>query len=206
MAARYHFGHGKGSVRAKRDWLCALTAKPAFRSGTQCAAKPRAAAGHLARPLVIAAIVLWLLATPRVAANELSSQACRDLVAQRDALAAQGVAANLEKGPAWAQANLNRQQIAEVSRLIGLDETLKFKCPIGFQNAVVAAIDGEDTGLPPLPAALSDRLRQAKADLQRASLRAKRTRQDRSGPNVPLPVRNRLRQTLKPRRVQASSG
>lgn len=103
----------------------------------------------------------------------------------RDAaeLAATGIQAIFDNGPDWAKENATPAQVEGVAKLIALREQLRFSCPVGFDNLVVAAIRGEDGGgPPPLPVRLPEEGRAERTELA-AQARATRSR------GVPLPVR-----------------
>ncbi|MEL6871912.1 MAG: hypothetical protein AAFO62_03760 [Pseudomonadota bacterium] len=137
--------------------------------------------------LVGAAIAIVALPVAAHAAA-LSAEYCRDLDRERKALTAAGVADHIERGPEWAKANLTPKQIGSIGAYIALEEQLKFQCPIGFDNVVVAQIKGDARSQPPIPSALDATVRQAKV----AALTTRTQRRSSRG-EVPLPVRNALR-------------
>lgn len=104
---------------------------------------------------VKAIIATWLLAVSAypVAADMLDAASCKVLLAQKEALDAAGVTEQIALGPKWAADNLDAASIQRIKTYITLEEQILFRCPSGFQNAVVLAIKGQqgDRSAPPLP-------------------------------------------------------
>lgn len=150
--------------------------------------------------LLLAFALAWGGAIPgvgyRASATELSPDDCRALLSKKQALIADGVETHYRRGPAWASANLTPEQIARVGEFIALGEQLAFRCPVGFDNAVVSGIRGTDPAVLP---AVPERL---PADLRLARIRALQARQrdhreSRPG-GVPVPIRNVYRSGRSP--------
>lgn len=75
----------------------------------------------------VAALVVGLGLGDAKAAS-LAKETCDAIDAERAALAASGVSETIQKGAAWAQANLPSIKLKEIERYIGLQEQLLFKC------------------------------------------------------------------------------
>lgn len=116
---------------------------------------------------------------------KLAPEACKLLAERLRSAESGGVKQLFDRGAEWARSNAAPGQIAAVGRYIELNEQLKFRCPVGFDNLVVAAIKGDlDLGAPPLPGRpASDVLATKKA------LMARRRTSRRRISGVPLPVR-----------------
>ncbi len=113
----------------------------------------------------------------------LDGETCRTLLGERDRLVETGAETHLKRGPEWAQQNLTPQQIGRVGALIKLDEQLKFRCPVGFNNEVVAGIRaGRRVAVPPRPIRAP-----SEVHTRRRQIRVQ-TQVRGNGP--PLPLRN----------------
>ncbi|MEL6297455.1 MAG: hypothetical protein AAFQ45_02695 [Pseudomonadota bacterium] len=132
---------------------------------------------------VLGALGVVMSAAPSASAGPLTADYCRELLGQRKALEAEGVAGHVERGPEWAKTNLTPQQIGDIGAFIVLEEQIKFQCPLGFDNVVVAQIKGTARSQPPVPGSPGADIRVAKAAARRQPRKEARR-------GVPLPVRN----------------
>jgi hypothetical protein len=64
----------------------------------------------------------------RADAAPLDAQACDKLEQEQADLAKAGAKQNMAKGPAWAAANLSPDKLAQIERLIEVDEQITFRC------------------------------------------------------------------------------
>ena len=62
------------------------------------------------------------------AAPKLDKETCDQLKSEQATFASSGIAADFEKGAAWAKANLSPDRLREIEHYILLDEQLKFGC------------------------------------------------------------------------------
>ena len=62
-------------------------------------------------------------------AAQLDKLICADLKIEQGLLQQKGVATDMAKGPEWAKANLSRDRMKDIERLIHVDEQLAFRCP-----------------------------------------------------------------------------
>jgi hypothetical protein len=76
-------------------------------------------------PLVLAAAV----SNAPVHAAKLDKPVCDDLKVEQGLLQQKGVASDMVRGPEWAKANLPRERLKEIERLIHVEEQLAFRCP-----------------------------------------------------------------------------
>ena len=128
----------------------------------------------------------------------LDSETCRTLLGERDRLVETGAETHLKRGPEWAQQNLSPQQIGRVGALIKLDEQLKFRCPVGFNNEVVAGIRaGRRVAVPPRPM-------RAPSEVQ-ARRRQIRAQTQVRGNGPPLPLRNDRRGNVRSEASQSNA-
>ncbi|MEO1695168.1 MAG: hypothetical protein AAFR55_08020 [Pseudomonadota bacterium] len=124
----------------------------------------------------------------------LAASHCKVLQGERDQLAERGVADHLRQGPRWAQQNLTPEQIGRVGTFIKLEEQLKFRCPVGFDNDVVTALrDNTRIERPALPTRPAQEVRARRARLLAEA--AQREAAAARAAGVPLPVRNERRGT-----------
>ena len=95
-----------------------------------------------------------------VRSEPLAPEACTAIEAEHAALATAGLPEIVEKGPAWARANLPAEKLKDVKRFIDLREQLLFRCGHDKKRATPATADGEDGAVgaaakaekpPPLP-------------------------------------------------------
>ncbi|MEM1305953.1 MAG: hypothetical protein AAGG99_00355 [Pseudomonadota bacterium] len=124
----------------------------------------------------------------------LAASHCKVLQGKRDQLAERGVADHLRQGPQWAQQNLTPEQIGRVGTFIKLEEQLKFRCPVGFDNDVVSALRSNTRiERPALPTRPAQDVRARRARLLAEAARREAAAARATG--VPLPVRNERRGT-----------
>ena len=64
-------------------------------------------------------------------ADKLDKDACKALKAEQADLIAGGVRSDMERGPEWAAANLTRDRLDEIKRLIEIGDQLEFRCGSG---------------------------------------------------------------------------
>ncbi|MEO1280635.1 MAG: hypothetical protein AAFV69_02750 [Pseudomonadota bacterium] len=99
---------------------------------------------------------------------------CRAQETEREVLHKTGIVADMNKGPAWAKANLSAQRLSQILRYIHLDEQVKFRC--GDVFAEVSVIEAEEAA----------KIAAAKALAAQKAYEAKRAEMLR---NIPNPVR-----------------
>jgi hypothetical protein len=61
-------------------------------------------------------------------AGPLDAETCKGVKAEREALTAHGLEADIAKGPEWGRANLAPERLKEIARYIELTEQLTFRC------------------------------------------------------------------------------
>lgn len=71
-----------------------------------------------------------LLAAPAALAAPLEPAACETLKVEFDSLVAGGAETDMERGPAWAKANLTPDRLGKIERLIAVEEQLSFRCNV----------------------------------------------------------------------------
>jgi hypothetical protein len=79
-----------------------------------------------------------LLAAPHAVAAPLEPAACETLKVEFDSLVAGGAKSDMDRGPAWAKANLTPDRLGKIERLIAVEEQLSFRC--GVQSTAKAVI------------------------------------------------------------------
>ena len=90
------------------------------------------------RPSRIAwGLVVLAAGSAGVSAARLDKGTCNVLKAELAGMVATGVRADMERGPEWAKANLPREKLQNIHRLIELEEQLEFRC--GLSHSRVAA-------------------------------------------------------------------
>lgn len=90
------------------------------------------------RTRLIIAAVLALSSSPAWAMSlEESVSRCGAYEAEQATLMQTGIAADMEKGPAWASANLPANRLQQIMRFIHVEEQLKFRCPEVYASAAV---------------------------------------------------------------------
>lgn len=62
-------------------------------------------------------------------ADPLDEAACTALGSEREKLVAEGLKADMAKGPDWAKANLGPERMKGIEHLIEVEEQLSFRCP-----------------------------------------------------------------------------
>jgi hypothetical protein len=82
--------------------------------------------GHFSLLATVASVALGASAAW---AAPLDEAACTQLKEEHAQLAKGGTKADLDKGPAWAKANLTPERLKEVERYIAVEEQLLFRCP-----------------------------------------------------------------------------
>src|SRR5690606_2874631 len=97
----------------------AMKAGPSRESGE----RNRAMRTH--RACLCAALVL---AASPAAAAPLEPEACAALKAEHKTLVAEGAKSDMDRGPAWAKANLAPERLGKIERLIAVEEQLSFRC------------------------------------------------------------------------------
>lgn len=63
-----------------------------------------------------------------VRAEKLDPAACEALRGEQAGLVAAGVRRDMERGPEWARANLGRDRLQQIAKLMSVDEQLIFRC------------------------------------------------------------------------------
>jgi hypothetical protein len=106
------------------------------------------------RFLVAAALVAPALALDGVHAAPLDAATCGQLKGEQTRMEQGGVRDRMAKGPSWAKANLTADKIAEVRRLIELDEQLLFRC--SARNLIELPADADADPAPAAPGASED--------------------------------------------------
>jgi hypothetical protein len=104
-------------------------------------------------PLALGAV---LAAAPvAVTAAPLDPLACEQLQHKMDALRNAGVEADMERGPAWARANMTSGRLQLISEYIDIDEKLNFRCGLAKRFVLPTTIEGgeEEVPTPGQPAA-----------------------------------------------------
>jgi hypothetical protein len=120
---------------------------------------------------VTLALLLAVAWTARAGAAPLDAEACDKLEQEQADLAKAGAKQNMAKGPAWAAANLSPDRLAQIQRLIEVDEQITFRC-----SQPKAAKPATEAKAPPpkSPAAAADKAEaKAAAPTTKASQPAK---------------------------------
>lgn len=94
---------------------------------------------------------LGLVVPAAALAQPLDPVQCERLQAERDVLQKSGVEADMARGPDWARANLGKDRLAAIGKLIEIDEQLGFRCGLAKQrtNLPVTVEGGEELIGPP---------------------------------------------------------
>jgi len=90
----------------------------------------------LARHALFAALILT--GSSAAWAEALDKHACNVLKVELAGLLAVGVKDDMERGPKWAKANLTKEKLTSIRRLIEVEEQLEFRC--GMNRARVVAV------------------------------------------------------------------
>lgn len=69
-----------------------------------------------------------LISPAVVFADPLASEECDALVAEHETLAQTKIAADIRRGPEWAEKNLGQLRLQQVERLIEIEEQVAFRC------------------------------------------------------------------------------
>jgi hypothetical protein len=76
----------------------------------------------------ILVLVLPALSPSQPVAAPLDGEACGRLKQEQTELAKAGIKQNMAKGPGWASSNLSPDKLAEIQRLIEVEEQIAFRC------------------------------------------------------------------------------
>ncbi len=106
------------------------------------------------RLLVAAALTALALSLDGVHAAPLDAATCGQLKGEQVRMEQGGVRDRMAKGPSWAKANLTSDKIAEVRRLIELDEQLLFRC--SARNLIDLPAEADADPPPAVPGANED--------------------------------------------------
>jgi hypothetical protein len=106
------------------------------------------------RLLVAAALIALALSLDGVHAAPLDAATCGQLKGEQVRMEQGGVRDRMAKGPSWAKANLTADKIAEVRRLIELDEQLLFRC--STRNLIELPAEADADPPPAAPGASED--------------------------------------------------
>jgi hypothetical protein len=96
-----------------------------------------------------------LLQSSGVGATPLDVEACSKLETEQEQLEQAGARGNLEKGADWGKANLDAGKLAQVRRLLEIDEQLIFRCR-GKTWAAIHDDDDEESEKPESKSASKD--------------------------------------------------
>jgi hypothetical protein len=97
--------------------------------------------GRTLRSVLAAALAAALPGA--ASAGKLDKAACANLVGELATITASGARGDLERGPAWATANLAPDRLQSIQRMLEIDDQLEFRC--GGRNAV-AKLKDKDSG------------------------------------------------------------
>jgi hypothetical protein len=95
------------------------------------------------RNLSLCGIAL-LVQVGAAAAVSLDKEACDKLKAEQTQLEGAGARTNMAQGPEWAKGNLAPDKLAEIKRLIEVEELLMFRCGTGSRLVMPADSDSDD--------------------------------------------------------------
>lgn len=73
-------------------------------------------------------VAMMLAAGGGVGAEKLDPAACDALRGEQAGLVAAGVRRDMERGPEWARANLGRDRLQQIAKLMSVEEQLIFRC------------------------------------------------------------------------------
>lgn len=68
------------------------------------------------------------LCSSPAAASRLDDAACDALKAERARIETDALKSDMQKGPAWAKDNVSPERLKEIEQVIGLDESIAFRC------------------------------------------------------------------------------
>jgi hypothetical protein len=94
-------------------------------------------------PSRLLALALMTIGAGLASAAKLDKSACNDLNGEHASVLATGVREDMARGPEWAKANLTPDKLANIKRLLELEEQLQFQCGAGRGRAL--AKSGVDT-------------------------------------------------------------
>ena len=89
------------------------------------------------------ALVLLVAGARNAWATRLDKTACADLNAQLSSLLASGLKEDMDKGAAWASANLSPERLVSINRVIELQGLLEFRCGSAPGHNVAKAPNGK---------------------------------------------------------------
>jgi len=89
------------------------------------------------RSRIVWSLLLLAVASTGAWAERLDKSACNVLKVELGGIIAAGARDDMERGPEWAKANLPREKLRNILRLIELEEQLEFRC--GLSRSRVAA-------------------------------------------------------------------
>jgi hypothetical protein len=95
------------------------------------------------RTFGVSAMALLLQAGAAAGAS-LDKEACEKLKAEQTQLEGAGARTNMANGPEWAKINLAPDKLAEIKRLIEVEELLMFRCGTGSRLVMPADSDSEE--------------------------------------------------------------
>jgi hypothetical protein len=119
------------------------------------------------------ALLSLVVATTGASATKLDKIACNDLSGELAGVVAAGARDDMERGPAWAQANLPTDRLGNVKRLIEIEEQLEFRCGMGHNR--ILATPG---------AAAPEQRAEDKAPLPESPMRKPQVKSDAASPPV----------------------
>lgn len=93
--------------------------------------------------LVLAALLVPLPIVGAAEAARLDKDACEALKTEHANLVSAGVREQMAKGPEWAKANLPRDALAGIRRLIEVEEQIAFRCERPRPAVVTTAVPAE---------------------------------------------------------------
>ncbi len=92
------------------------------------------------------ALVILAAGSTGAGATRLDKSACNDLKTELAGVVASGARDDMERGPEWAKANLAPAKLADVRRLIELEQQLEFRC--GIQRSRIVSMSPADNPRP----------------------------------------------------------
>ena len=164
------------------------------------------------RWLLVPLFALALASQPATAV-QLDVTACDQLKSELGALEKAGARVNFEKGAAWAKANLSKDQLGQIEKLIDTEAQFLFRCPQPKRtiDAATAAVMENGTGSDPDPDAVKSDAGETPSAKPTAGPRAKTkpapvaaTKVEGAGDNVPVKPKPK-RAAAKPKPADAFS-